>query len=370
MSENDFREIQGNSFRGSRYANFAGGGIDPQGNVSTGVSENDANLSGSSTDNLQSNQSTSNQNDESIEVPSFGAKEVVGSALPFVGQQVGQTVGSTLANGGTFREGIGTGFSSLANKVSGGLIGSSSGAGSQATNQALSSLGGKLGPATSSQVAGTQAGQSATRASNFGGAAGAGFATAAATLLTGGDIKDAAKAGVATGIGTAIGQALIPIPGGGFIGGTIGSLFCFIAGTPILMEDSSHKNIEDIVLGDRVALGGEVQAIGKSYADELYKYKNTILSGGHAVFEGGTWLRVEDSSLSKPYEPESEIDRYIVYPMATENNLIVTPWYISADVLEIPDATDKTYNEVELIDLLNSMDNRNEELLRFEELFL
>ena len=34
MAENNFREIQGNSYRGSRYSNFIGSGVDAQGNVS------------------------------------------------------------------------------------------------------------------------------------------------------------------------------------------------------------------------------------------------------------------------------------------------------------------------------------------------
>jgi hypothetical protein len=57
--------------------------------------------------------------------------------------------------------------------------------------------------------------------SAIGGAAGAGLGTAAATLLTGGSVEDAAKSGAGSAAGTYVGTA-VGGPVGGIIGGMIG----------------------------------------------------------------------------------------------------------------------------------------------------
>lgn len=367
MSENDFYLLQGNSYRGSRYGNFAGGGVTPQGNVSSAITENDASQVGTSADAAQrgisSEQPSDNSNAEP-ELPSFGAKEVVAAGLPFAGNVIGQTAGAAIGGGATFSEGLSEGASYLANKVSGGLIGSA-GAGAAATNSAISSsLGGASGPATKAAVtaASDKAVGTLGSSANIGAAAGAGLGAAAATLLTGGSIGDAAKSGAGTAIGTAIGSSFGPV--GAFIGGTIGgSIFCFAAGTPILMGDGTQKLVEELKIGDDVLCGGEVVAFGQSRADGLYEYKNTIVTGKHSVFENGKWIRVENSEFSKEYVGDLDL----VYPICTETNLLITPWFIGADVIEIPleEADGMTYEQI--IESLNSQTERNEFLAAVEK---
>lgn len=367
VSENDFYELQGDSYRGSRYANFVGGGVDSQGNVSSAATENGANSVGTSVDGSQ--QSIGSDAPPTPLTPSLGLTDVASAALPFAGENIGRVAGASIANGSTFGEGISRGVSSLSNRVSGGLIGTPA----SPTNLAVSqSLGGAQGPATRAAVS------SASNASNvrnfgsranIGSAAGAGFATAAATLLTGGSVKDAAKSGAGTAIGTSVGTA-IGGPIGGFIGGFIGgSIFCFVAGTPILMKDGSKKSVEDLELGDETLGGGKVHGIAKALSDNLYKYKNTIVSGGHAVFENGYWTRVEHSLLAKKVEVDEDKEFEVVYPVATQLNLLVTPWFVSSDIMEVSDGTDMSYSGSELLDMLNSMGDRNNKLSEMEKEF-
>lgn len=227
MTENDFYELQGNSYRGSRYSNFVGGGIDPQGNVSSGVTENAANSVGTAVEQAQSDAPPTpitpsaglTSTPEGPESPGL-IQQGIGAALPFAGSNVGQAAGAAIGAGSSVGEGVKQGASSLINKVSGGLLGTAS----SPTNIAISQMGGKFGPATSSAVnAASKASNIGKFASgaNIGAAVGSGFATAAATLLTGGSVKDAAKAGVGTAVGTAIGNAILPGIGG-FIGGSLG----------------------------------------------------------------------------------------------------------------------------------------------------
>lgn len=223
MAENDFYELQGNSYRGSRYSNFAGGGVDPQGNVSSAVTENAANAVGTSIDAPADAPPTPIEGlSEGLAEPSY-ISGAIGASLPFAGKEIGQAAGEAIGAGATYGEAAKEGVSSLAGKVSGGLIGNT-GASATATNAALGSRGASFGPATKNAVT-TATGGSVNKLgsfSNIGAGVGAGFASAAAVLLAGGDFKTAAKTGVGTAVGTVIGTAIAG-PIGGFIGGTLGS---------------------------------------------------------------------------------------------------------------------------------------------------
>lgn len=226
MAENDFYVINGNRYRGSRYSNFQGGGVDAQGNVSSAVNENSANNVAQSgnrptTVNTDIEGSDTRMN---VDVPAGATtggivpqqnttrNMIIGSAVPAAGQVIGSAAGTALATGGSFGEALKMGASGAINKVSGGLLGTAS----NPTNSALASMGGKFGPATQSAVGKASAG------AGLGGAAGSGIGTAVATLLTGGSMKDAAVSGLGAAAGYAIGNAILPGPGG-FIGSFLGS---------------------------------------------------------------------------------------------------------------------------------------------------
>ena len=94
---------------------------------------------------------------------------------------------------------------------------------------------------------------------------------------------------------------------------------CFLAGTPITMEDGSVKHIEELQLGDRVKDGGLVDGLGSFLADDIYDYQGIYVAGSHAVKEDGIWKRVEDSDLGKPLNDDAT---HIVYTLGCENKRI------------------------------------------------
>ena len=135
---------------------------------------------------------------------------------------------------------------------------------------------------------------------------------------------------------------------------------CHLAGTKIRMADGSIKNIENLKLGDQLALGGTLLSKGESFQTELlYNYNNVLVTGSHAVFEQGNWLRVEESELAYSVEAEG-----LLYPLVTENNLIVTEdGQVWADMNEVDD----TYNltDDDIIDKLNTDYERNKYLQEY-----
>ena len=94
---------------------------------------------------------------------------------------------------------------------------------------------------------------------------------------------------------------------------------CFLAGTPITMEDGSIKHIEDIELGDIVMNGGIVGAVAKLLSDDIYEYKGIYVAGSHAVKEDGIWMRVEDSKIGKPL---NDGRMHVVYSLGVENKVL------------------------------------------------
>ncbi len=222
MSEDDFSRLQGDSYRGSNYANFTGGGITPQGNVSSAATTTAANSTNTASD-APPTPTTPSQGLINGKPSISGA--VIGAALPYAGQTIGAGAGAAIGSGASIGSGLSQGVSSLENKVSGGLVGEAS---------TPANIIGNSG-ATQSTTAAYDAASKASDAGSFGSGAnigagvGAGFASAAATLLQGGGIVKAAKVGVGTGLGTYAGTAIGtavggPIGGavGGFIGGALG----------------------------------------------------------------------------------------------------------------------------------------------------
>lgn len=235
MAEDDFSRLQGDSYTGSNYANFTGGGLSPQGNVSDAVSTNaGTNAAATVAENTPATGTTADTPAPTasaglVSTPSVSkalTDGVVSAALPYAGQVIGQTAGAAIGAGASAGTGLVQGVSGLANKVSGGLIGTSSDS-AIAADDAVGATSSGVNAAGDSVAAGTS-GDVSEGASGFG-AAGAGIGAAAATLIEGGGIKKAATVGVGTGVGTYAGTAIGtavggPIGGtvGGFIGGTIG----------------------------------------------------------------------------------------------------------------------------------------------------
>ena len=148
-------------------------------------------------------------------------------------------------------------------------------------------------------------------------------------------------------------------PIGAAVGGVLGGIFCFASGTPILMADGSLKNVEDITIGDNVALGGFVYAVGKQATTEVYKYRGTYVSPSHVVFNNGMWSKVKD--LNGAEEVPLEQGKYVVvHPIVCEDHLLVSNGYISADFALLDDPYEMT--ESQRIEVLNNNTERNKDL--------
>lgn len=235
MAEDDFSRLQGDSYTGSNYANFTGGGLSPQGNVSSAATTNATTQAATSAASdapptpvqapATPTPTTASPGLTSVPSPTKALTSAAeGAGASFAGQAIGQAAGAAIGSGATFGSGISQGISSLANKVSGGLVGTAS---------TPANIIGNSGATQSTTAAFDTASKASDVGSlgsgaNLGGAAGAGLASAAITLLQGGGIAKAAKTGAGTAVGTAVGSALgsyVPVVGtavGGFIGGAIG----------------------------------------------------------------------------------------------------------------------------------------------------
>jgi hypothetical protein len=288
------------------------------------------------------------------------------TALPWAGAQVGSQVGAGTS--------IGTALSTTASKLGGavGLGGSNASTagstlgieGGAETGQVLGeSVAGGAGKAASEGIGGLTelAGTSA-----LGGAAGAGIGAGISTAVTGalsGEqpkqyIVPALEATAGAAIGFAIGNVVLPGIGG-FIGSAIGSMFCHAAGTMIRMEDGTLKDVEQLKIGDRVLLGGAVIGCGKVLAEDMFIYKGTLVNARHAVFEDGRWMRVIDSADAIYADVKAPV---LVYPVVTENHLLVCEGYICADLAEL----DQDIGSVGRLAALNDNHERNTWLAAFE----
>jgi hypothetical protein len=117
------------------------------------------------------------------------------------------------------------------------------------------------------------------------------------------------------------------------VGKKISKAFCFDAHTPITMTGGREKEIKDLNLGERTK-GGTVLSIRVSLASDgdLYSYFGTIVTGSHAVFENGCWIRVADSPYAIPVAGAS-----MVYSIVTDEHRVWVNGTLFADEFETDD---------------------------------
>lgn len=388
--------IRGAQFRGSRYPGFVSPNVTP-------LAADPTTDAGALTDQPQDFGPLADAPDPMKEL----GKSVAGSAATYATTKIGQGAGEAIAGGAGVGEAAKAGVTKLSDSVkglfdfSGNAAGGAAGGATSGAAGGLTSFGGDVvgnaaqeavgavggqaagsagggaaGAAAGDAAAGTAAstgasslgtesfGSRLTSGANIGGAVGAGLGTAAVGLLTGQKPVEAAKSGVGAAAGFYVGNAILPGVGG-FIGGAIGgSVFCFAAGTLILMSDGSTKRVENLELGDIAYIGGEVLGVGKAFTDELMMYKDVIVSPSHAVFEDGVWMRVKESKHAKPLEIAS---RDIIYPIVTATHVVLTPTFVASDMVEIEDTWN--YTEEQRIIILNTdYAARNMLLVDFESL--
>ncbi len=107
---------------------------------------------------------------------------------------------------------------------------------------------------------------------------------------------------------------------------------CFIAGTMVKMADGTEKAIEQIGLGDEVFMGGRVMATGAFLVTEIYDYMGVTVSGSHAVYEDGVWVRVRDAKQATLLTDDIEV---AVYVHVNEHHRIIINDIVFADYQEV-----------------------------------
>lgn len=69
---------------------------------------------------------------------------------------------------------------------------------------------------------------------------------------------------------------------------------CFVAGTLVLMADGTLRRIEEVRVGDRVAVGGLVTRIfGRSYEGKVFRIGDSISTPEHPFATTGGWRKAE-----------------------------------------------------------------------------
>ena len=134
-----------------------------------------------------------------------------------------------------------------------------------------------------------------------------------------------------------------PHSGGGGGGGGGG---CFLKGTLITMLDGTKKPVEQVDLGNEVAIGGKVFATGKFLVKNLHDYKGIKVSGSHMVSENNKWVRVEDSEHGKLLGNEE----HIVYVFGSENRRILINDILFTDYFEVNEQDKLMNNEEDFFD--------------------
>jgi hypothetical protein len=138
--------------------------------------------------------------------------------------------------------------------------------------------------------------------------------------------------------------------------------FCFVAGTPILMEDKSLRLVESLQIGEVLYAGGLVWGTGVVLASSIYAYRGIFVEGGHAVFEDGVWVRVKDSPLAVAVGVDDPIR---VYPIISRHHLMISGGIIFADLSETDDGP--SASDAERLAALNANTERNEYLKGLED---
>lgn len=117
------------------------------------------------------------------------------------------------------------------------------------------------------------------------------------------------------------------------------SLFCFAAGTPITMADGTTKPVEEIDIGEECEIGGIVNGKGVVLAADIYDYEGVKVTGSHAVYEDGEWIRIKDSAKSIRLAIEKPVKVYI---LNNEDHILMVNGITFADYGEVTNSEDMT----------------------------
>ena len=113
---------------------------------------------------------------------------------------------------------------------------------------------------------------------------------------------------------------------------------CFDKDTPITLSDGTKRKISLINVGDKTMFGGKVTGIFKfdSKDVDMYRYKNTIVSGCHSIYYNNKWIRVKDCSEAEKLN-KKQWNKPHIYCLSTENNVLLINNDYFADYFESSD---------------------------------
>lgn len=101
----------------------------------------------------------------------------------------------------------------------------------------------------------------------------------------------------------------------------VGIAYCFDGDTLIKLKSGQCQKISELKVGEQLYLGGRITSIIKSkHNQDIYKYKNIIVSGEHLVFDHQQWKKIKDC----PDSQQVNYSKEFLYCLSTENNQIVT----------------------------------------------
>ena len=120
----------------------------------------------------------------------------------------------------------------------------------------------------------------------------------------------------------------------------LGAVLCYATDTLVQMADGTWRAIQNIDIGDELMLGGAVVGVGRALSDDVYFYRDQVVTGYHVVFEDGQFLHVRDTESAVRRE-----GRWMVHPVVTENHLMVTQTHIAADFAETDSGSLQTPEE-------------------------
>ena len=120
------------------------------------------------------------------------------------------------------------------------------------------------------------------------------------------------------------------------------------------MLDGTRKPVEQVDLGNKVAIGGKVFATGEFLVENLHDYKGIKVSGSHMVNEDNKWVRVEDSKHGKPLGD----DEHTVYVFGSENRRILINGILFTDYFETKEQEKLIDDEKDFFDNWKSYDKK------------
>jgi len=138
--------------------------------------------------------------------------------------------------------------------------------------------------------------------------------------------------------------------GSTFAKGTVGTFlntFCFPAGTPVLCEDGTFKDIETLMVGDRLASHAGSNVVESTFVFDgsqtnMVSIEGVIISTNHFIRHGGNWIPAGKHPSASPVASHK-----IIYCLNTSRHTFWVKHLLVADFEESDEIAGVVQAEVE-----------------------